>query len=37
MKFTWICYECNLRFESESIAELHKEITNHIPVELALT
>jgi hypothetical protein len=28
---TWICYRCNLIFHEESMASLHKEISDHSP------
>ena len=30
----WKCYRCNLIFHEESMAALHKEISNHSAVQL---
>ena len=30
----WKCYRCNLIFHNESMAALHKEISNHSVVQL---
>lgn len=32
MKFKWICYKCNLKFEDKETVKLHEEVTGHIGV-----
>jgi hypothetical protein len=31
---TWKCYRCNLIFHEESMASLHKKISNHSTIEI---
>ena len=32
MKYKWICYKCNLKFEDKETVKLHEEVTGHIGV-----